>query len=169
MHIEDKKMVLEELERKGIFSKTSLNRFVNESSYTLRKRWAETINSAPVVSRYLNVYGHEMSKQKVGAFKDLCLIELQRCRRMPEVQNNDCVNKYMHIVERLHDGSFINQRAKLQEIADKLEIKLLRTIPTDKPRLIVAYLKVVCFYGNKKLYYTSDDKKQLDRLLTFVM
>ena len=167
MHYEEKKEILENIQCCGgsPFSEATLCKFVDESAYTLRRKFVETINDAYIVSRYLNVYGHEISKQRLAAFKELCLLELQHCRQMPDVQSHDCIGKYMHIMEHLHDGSFINQRAKLQELADKLELKIIRTIPTDNKPLMIAFLKVVCFYGNKKLYYTSEDKKLVDRLL----
>ena len=170
MHIENKKEILETIQCRvgSLFSEAVLCKFVNESSYTLRRKFVETINDAYVVSRYLNTYGHEISKQRLAAFKELCFLELQYCRQMPDVQSHDCIDKYMHIVEHLHDGSFVGQRAKLQELADKLELKIIKTIPTDNKPLIVAFLKVVCFYGNKKLYYSLEHMQLVNRLLSYL-
>jgi hypothetical protein len=153
-----------------MFSSASIDSFLASSSYRFKRSWVQQLQDRSEVSSYLSANARVLSKQKRAAFHDLSLIELRECRKLPEVQNNPDVNRYMRMMEVLHDGTSIGDRLKFQNMANRLEKKILHSIshdPADKV-LVGAFLKVVCLFSNVRHHYGMDDMYAVNELCKII-
>ncbi len=164
MRIKERLAICRALGKEEFFTPAAIENFVTKSRYKRRKLWVETINNSKVVGTYLNAHGDDICHQRKNAFRELCLIELQECEKLPEVMADELVSKYMHMVEGLYDGSLICERYKLQNAVNKLELKILHSISGTNKTLVKVFLKIACLYSYKMLDYHTDDKKALEKL-----
>ena len=164
MRITTKTRVCNSFKEPEFFSPAVVSRFLSKSNYKYKKNWVKSINNSKGVEACLSALGYDISRQKREAFKLLSLIELQDCLMLPEVKSDAHVSKYMHALESLHDGSLVHERLRLQNLVDKLELKILHSISRENKVLLRAFLRVACLYSNKNLFYSKEDKRVLEEL-----
>lgn len=168
MHREQKEKICKSFRWEEFFLPSTIERFLKESCYRNKQTLVEAMKYPRLVYRHLTAQGDDYSKQRKRAFRELCLTELKELISLPEVASDENLNRYAHMILGLYDGSCVSNRFKLENMANKLEIKLLHSITNDDTIKLKSFLKIICMYSNKLLIYSPEDNKALDKLCSMV-
>lgn len=159
-----KEAICQTLGNKQIFSNRAIEEYLRQSDYHNKETWAQTIQTPGKVSLYVTSLEDDVSKCRRHSFRLLSLIQLEELMKST---TDEEILKYMRALHCLHDKkTTVAQRAKFQNMCDKMEIKILnRLASTESCKCDVRkFLMAAMLMGNKQFLYSEENKAALSRL-----
>lgn len=155
-----KKQACKALGNENLFTDSVVKQYLGNNKRSAKKDWLEKVQKSGQAAHYATAQFYDVSRRRFKSFKELSLLQLENMLTQVE---DPSVLRYLEGVRALVDGSLIRDRAKMQDMVNRMECKVVRycaeedTRPDKKDMRIFLFAAVLFADRDNRYEQTTKD------------